>query len=631
VGAVLSECPAVRSAAATRDRALGRQRTARVADAVMDTLAAAGVRHVFMVAGGGAMHLNDAAGAHPALDVVCTQHEQAAAIAAETYAKVSGRLALCLVTTGPGGTNAVTGVAGGWLDSTPMVIVSGQVKTADLARGWGVRQRGVQELDIVSIVRPITKDAVMVDDPSTIRYHVERAVHLATSGRPGPVWLDIPLDVQAAEVDPSALVGFAPPSAPSADALDALAATARDTAAMLHSAQRPLALLGAGVRLAGAEDAALRLVERLGLPVLTTWPAHGIVGDDHPLFVGRPGPLAARGANFALQCADLLVCIGARLDMVTTGYDPADFGRRARKVVVDIDPAELAKLEGAADRRVHADARDFIAALAGALAGAPADAHSDVAPLAISAWRARCQEWRARYPVVLPEHRRPGERVSTYGFADALSDAIADDDVLALGSSGLGIEILLLALRLHTGQRATVTTALGAMGFGPPAAVGACLASGGRRTVCVDGDGGLQLNAQELETLRRLDLPVKLFVLSNGGYASIRASQQRWFGRLSGADASSGLTLPPLDALARAYGIPCMHLDGRQPLGPQITAVLEAPGPVLCEVPTPFDEPREPSQISERTPTGGMRSRPIEDLAPLLPRDEVAANLAVGP
>ncbi|HVM67011.1 MAG TPA: thiamine pyrophosphate-binding protein, partial [Acidimicrobiales bacterium] len=573
-------------------------------------------------------------------EVVCTQHEQAAAIAAETYTKLSGRLALCLVTTGPGGTNAVTGVAGGWLDSTPMVVVSGQVKTADLARGWGVRQRGVQELDIVSIVRPITKDAVMVDDPSTIRYHVERAVHLATSGRPGPVWLDIPLDVQAAEVDPSALVGFTAPAEPSSDEL---VATAREVADMLRSARRPLALLGAGVRLAGAEDVALRLVERLGLPVLTTWPAHGIVGDDHPLFVGRPGPLAARGANFALQCADVLVCIGARLDMVTTGYDPADFGRRARKVVVDIDPAELAKLHGAADIRLLADAKDFLAALDaaldrpldgaldGPLDGRRADAARGAAPLAISEWRGRCAEWRARYPVVRPEHRRPGDRVSTYGFADALSDAILDDDVLALGSSGLGIEILLLALRLHTGQRATLTTALGAMGFGPPAAVGACLASGGRRTICVDGDGGLQLNAQELETIRRLDLPVKLFVLSNGGYASIRASQQRWFGRLSGADASSGLTLPPLDALARAYGVPYTRLDGWLPLAAQITAVLESPGPVVCEVPTPFDEPREPSQISERSPTGGMRSRPIEDLAPLLPRDEVAANLAVGP
>jgi acetolactate synthase-1/2/3 large subunit len=594
--------------------------TARVADLVMDTLAAAGVRHAFMVAGGGAMHLNDAAGAHPLLEVVCTQHEQAAAIAAETYAKVSGRLALCLVTTGPGGTNAITGVAGAWLDSTPMVVVSGQVKTADLARGWNVRQRGVQEVDIVSIVGPITKDAVMVDDPRSVRYHVERAVHLATSGRPGPVWVDIPLDVQAAEVELDDLPTFGPGPRPARTRTE-LEEYSAEAARLLQAAARPLVLLGAGVRLAGAEDRARRLVERLGVPVLTTWPAHGIVGDDHPLFAGRPGPLAARGANFALQAADVLVCVGARLDMVTTGYDPAGFGRRARKLVVDIDPAELAKLEGAADVLVHADAGAFVDALARHVGDAP--------PLPVDAWRTRCRAWRTAYPVVSAMHRRPGERVSTYGFADALSDVIRDDDVLALGSSGLGIEVFLLALRLHTGQRATVTTALGAMGYGPPAALGACLASGRRRTICVDGDGGLQLNAQELETIRRLGLPVKLFVLSNGGYASIRASQQRWFGRLSGADATSGLTLPPLRALADAYGLPYAVIDGWQPLAPQLEAVLGSAGPVLCEVPTPLDEPREPTQVSERTPSGGMRSRPIEDLAPLLPRDELAANLAV--
>lgn len=609
------------TATGTRERrAPAPPSTARAADVVMGTLAAAGVRHVFMVAGGGAMHLNDAAGAHPGLEVVCTQHEQAAAIAAETYTKLSGRLALCLVTTGPGGTNAVTGVAGGWLDSTPMVVVSGQVKTADLARGWNVRQRGVQELDIVSIVRPITKDAVMVDDPSMVRYHIERAVHLATSGRPGPVWVDIPLDVQAAEVDLADAPRFTAEGNLTADRDGLDRAVARVTE-LLRGAERPLVLLGAGTRLAGAEAQARKLVERLGVPVLTTWPAHGIVGDDHPLFAGRPGPLAARGANFALQSADVLVCIGARLDMVTTGYDPADFGRRAHKVVVDIDPDELRKLEGAAELLVHADAGAFVDALAARMGEGP--------PLAVDTWRARCRAWRAAYPVVTPEHRIPGERVSTYAFADALSDVIRDDDVLALGSSGLGIEIFLLALRLHTGQRATVTTALGAMGYGPPAALGACLASGKRRTVCVDGDGGLQLNAQELETIRRLGLPIKLFVLSNGGYASIRASQQRWFGRLSGADATSGLTLPPVQSLARAYGLPYARIDGCQPLAPQIEAVLRTPGPVLCEVPTPLDEPREPTQVSERTPSGGMRSRAIEDLAPLLPRDELAANLAV--
>ncbi len=575
-----------------------------------------------MVAGGGAMHLDDAAGAQPGLEVVCTLHEQAAAIAAETYTKVCGELALCLVTTGPGGTNAVTGVAGAWLDSTPMLVVSGQVKRADLVGRTGVRQRGVQEVDIVSIVRPITKYAALVDDPATIRRHLEEALWHAKSGRPGPVWLDVPLDVQAAKVDPDTLPGFDPAGHPSATGCGSdedLRRAAADVSAMLTTAKRPLLLFGAGVRLAGAEESARALVEDLGIPALSTWPAHGILGDDHPLFVGRPGPLAARGANFALQNADLLVCVGARLDMVTTGYDPVDFGRGARKVVVDIDPNEIAKLEGAAETRICTDARAFLRAL-----GADAGTRS-AGPW--PEWSQRCRDWKHRYPVVQAHHRRPGDRVSTYHLAEVLSELMDADDVIASCSSGLAIEIFLLALHLRTGQRAVCTTALGAMGYGPPAAVGACLAKGGKRTIAVDGDGGLQLNAQELETIRRLDLPIKLLVLANDGYASIRSSQQRWFGRITGADDTSGLSLPPLEGIARAYGLPFVKLDGWRPLRPQLLDILEHPGPIVCEVPSPPSEDREPIQTSEMTESGQFRSRAIEDLAPLLDRDELRANL----
>jgi acetolactate synthase-1/2/3 large subunit len=607
-----------RAASVTTERPAGPM---RVADWLMDALAQQGVRHVFMVSGGGAMHLDDAAGAHPDLAVVCTLHEQAAAIAAETYTKASGRLALCLVTTGPGGTNAVTGVAGAWLDSTPMIVVSGQVKRDDLVGTTGVRQRGVQEVDIVSVVAPITKEAVLVTDPTRIRYHLERALHIATTGRPGPVWLDIPLDVQAAPVDIEAMEGFDPAELGSAPQLTGapVGAVADEILEALAAAERPLVLVGAGVRLSGAERRVRALVESLGVPVLSTWPAQGVIGDDHPLFVGRPGPLAPRGANFALQNADFLLCLGARLDLVTTGYDPASFGRNARKFVVDIDPAELAKLDGAVEGAICADVGEVVGAL---LARPRRDANRD-----LTAWRAQCRSWRDAYPIVTEECRTAGGFVSTYHLADVVSDLLAEDDVLAPCSSGLGLEIFLLALRLHTGQRATYTTALGAMGYGPPAAVGACLGSGGKRTICVDGDGGLQLNAQELETIRRLHLPIKLLVLANDGYASIRASQQRWFGRLSGADATSGVTLPPLDALARAYGLPHVKIDGHAPLEPQLRAVFDMAGPVLCEVPTPPEEPRQPSQISEATADGGMRSRPLEDLAPLLSRDELAANM----
>lgn len=591
----------------------------------MECLVQAGVRHVFLVTGGGAMHLNDAAGHHTMLTTVCTLHEQAAAIAAETYTKASGRLALCLVTSGPGSTNAITGVAGAWLDSTPMIIISGQVKRADLVGRTGVRQRGVQEVDIVSMVAPITKAAILLEDPSLIRFEMERAIHLAQSGRPGPVWIDIPLDIQAAPIDPSVLTRFENPGPSSAPVRlgSALDDAANDVINALKGARRPLLLLGAGVRLSGAESRVRALVEALDIPVLCTWPAQGLIGDDHPLHVGRPGPLAPRGANFALQNADFLLCLGARLDLVTTGYDPTDFGRQARKFVVDIDPAELAKLEGAVERRICADVADVTEALFG---------HADLRPHPdVANWKGQCRLWKERYPVVLDEHRELGGSVSTYHLADVVSNLLSPDDVLATGSSGLGLEIFLLALRLHTGQRALFTTALGAMGYGPPAAIGACLASGHKRTICVDGDGGLQLNVQELETIRRLRLPIKLFVLANDGYASIRASQSRWFGRTVGADHTSGVTLPSLRYLAATYRIPYVLIDGCQPLVPQVSAVIETAGPVICEVPSPPYEAREPVQISEATEDGGMRSRAIEDLAPLLSREELAENLLPPP
>ena len=600
-------------------------RSTRVVDWIMDALVERGIDHAFMVAGGGAMYLNDAAGMHPGIETVCMLHEQAAAIASEAFTKVSGRLALCQVTSGPGGTNAITGVAGAWLDSTPMIVISGQVKRSDLVGDTGVRQRGVQELSMSALVQSVTKYAALIDDPQSVRYQLERALHCATSGRPGPVWLEVPLDVQGAVIEPELLEGFDPRQMPPGETLEkpALAAAATTVAEMLRTSERPLLLVGAGVRLSGCENALIELVERLRIPVLTTWPAMGIIGDEHPLYVGRPGPLAARGPNFALQNSDLLLCIGARLDLVTTGYDPKDFGRRARKVVVDIDPFELAKLEGSIEMPVCADAGRFISELSQTV-GMPATKP-------IESWRQRCENWKKAYPLVTPEHAELGEFVSTYHLADVVSDLIADDDVLAPCSSGLAVEIFLLALRLRTGHRATFTTALGAMGYGVPSAIGACLGSGRRRTICIDGDGGLQINVQELETIRRLNLPIKLLVLSNNGYASIRASQKRWFGRLVGADPSSGVSVPPLQELALAYGLPYVRINGQQELEPQLRQVLDGDGPVLCEIPSPPDEPRQPVQVSEALPDGGMRSRAIEDLAPLLDREQLAENLRVDP
>ncbi|MFI5245543.1 MAG: thiamine pyrophosphate-binding protein, partial [Gemmatimonadales bacterium] len=337
--------------------------TVKLSDWVFGFVAGLGVEHVFEVTGGGAMHLNDSLGACPGLEYVCTLHEQAAAMAAESYAKVTGKLGVCLVTTGPGGTNALTGVAGAWLDSTPMLVLSGQVKRADLKGATGVRQMGVQEVDIVAMAAPITKYAVTVTEPADIRYHMEKAVHLARAGRPGPVWIDIPLDVQGAMLDQDSLRGYdATDAAPAGLASPAeIAAAVKTTIALLNAAERPVVLIGNGVRLAGARTEMRALVERLGLPVLTTWPAHDMVPDDHPLMIGRPGPVAPRGANFALQNSDWVLALGARLDLVVTGYAPQHFARAAQKIMVDVDPAELGKMQGTVQLPVCADARDFIA------------------------------------------------------------------------------------------------------------------------------------------------------------------------------------------------------------------------------------------------------------------------------
>ena len=599
--------------------------TVKLSDWVFRFVAGLGVKHVFELTGGGAMHLNDSLGACKQLEYICTLHEQAAAMGAESYAKVVNDIAVCLVTTGPGGTNALTGVAGAWLDSTPMLVISGQVKRADLKGTTGVRQMGVQEVDIVSMAAPITKYAVTVTEPADIRYHMEKGAHLARTGRPGPVWIDIPLDVQGAMIDETALRAFDPREA----ALTGLASAAGISAAvtrtidLLNAAERPVVLIGNGVRLGRARAEMRALIERLGLPVLTTWPAHDMVPDDHPLMTGRPGPVAPRGANFALQNSDWLLSLGARLDLVVTGYSPGNFARAAQKIMVDVDAAELRKMGDTVHVPVCAHVGDFIAEMTRQLGAVKARDRAS--------WKRRCVEWKTKFPVVAPEYRNLPSGVSTYVLAEAISAASAPHDVIVSGSSGAGIEIFCLAATLVEGQRLFLTTALGAMGNGLPALVGACLAHGRRRTIGVDGDGGLQLNIQELQTISRLQLPVKLFVLNNDGYASIRTSQARYFSRLAGADATSGVTLPGLRGVVEAYGLPHAVIDTDRDLVPRVRALLDAPGPLVIEVITPREEPRAPSLSSMRKPDGSMVSKPLEDLWPFLPREEFLANMIIPP
>jgi acetolactate synthase-1/2/3 large subunit len=599
--------------------------TIKLSDWVFQYVASLGVKQVFEVTGGGAMHLNDSLG-QSGIEYICMMHEQGAAMAAESYAKVRNDLGVCLVTTGPGGTNAMTGVAGAWLDSTPMLVISGQVKRADLKGVTGVRQMGVQEVDVVAMAAPITKYAVTVLDPNEIRYHLEKGVHLARTGRPGPVWIDIPLDVQGSMIDEAELRKFTPTEiAPPKGTFtpEKLQLAVARTIRMLNASKRPVLLIGNGVRLGNARAEMRALVDVLQLPVLTTWPAHDMMPDDHPLMIGRPGPVAPRGANFALQNSDFVLSLGARLDLVVTGYSPENFARAAKKVMVDVDPTELKKMKGTVQLPVCADVKAFIAELTAQL--------SAIREKKRTKWYARCAAWKSKYPVVLPEYRNLTTGVSTYVLAEAISAVSKNEDVIVSGSSGAGIEIFVLAATLKEGQRLFLTTALGAMGNGLPGVIGACIAHARRRTITVDGDGGLQLNIQELEVIRRLHLPIKLFVLNNDGYASIRTSQSRYFGRLAGADASSGVTLPALMGIAQAYGIPYATITTDNDLQRQVRELIDAPGPCLIEVKTPREEPRAPSLSSMRKPDGSMVSKPLEDLWPFLPREEFLENMIIPP
>jgi len=592
----------------------------RVADYIMARIAAEGVRHVFVLPGGGAMHLVDALGQNPDLDFVANHHEQACAIAAEAYARVNGNLGVALVTTGPGATNAITAVAGAWIESVPLLVVSGQVKRADRLGDSGVRQMGVQEVDIVALVRPITKYAVTVDDPLQVRYQMEKALALARTGRQGPVWLDVPLDVQASLIHPDALPPYIPdmqPASPQAEG----GQIAR-LFELLDHAERPLILAGHGIRLAGAADNFKRLYEALAVPVATTWNAMDLIPHGHPLSVGKPGAVALRAPNFAVQNCDLLIAIGCRLDKVLTAYNPSGFARAAKKVVVDVDAHELAKPGLAIDLPIEADAGATIAALL-----AQAAAHSRNR----ADWLGRCQDWKRRYPALDGTPLPAAGAISHYHFTDALSDEVGEHRLIVTGSSGLGVEAFYMAFRNKPGQRVFLTSGLGAMGYGLPAAIGACLANGRQAMVAIESDGSLQLNIQELATLRGLKLPIVLFLMNNRGYASIRNTQRNYFqGRLVATGPEAGLELPDLQALARAYGIPAMRIDDAADLRAGVRRALAETGPFICEVMLMPDESLWPKVAAIPQPDGSLISLPLEDMSPLLPIERLRAEMPLG-
>lgn len=596
----------------------------KLSDYVIKFVADRGVKHIFMLSGGGCMHLVDSVGSCPAIRYICNLHEQAAAIAAEAYGQYTNNLGVALVTTGPGGTNALTGVAGAWLDSTPCLFLSGQVKRADMKGDRAVRQMGFQEIEIARMVEPITKYVAVVTDPLTIRFHLEKAVHLAKTGRPGPVWIDIPLDVQAAMIDEAALEGYTPSACGNGAETIRLKETVGKALELLTRAERPVILVGGGVRLAGAVDDFLVLAEKLQVPVLTTWKSLDFLPESHPLYAGRPGAIGQRGANFTQQNSDCLLILGARLDLGQTAYSHENFARAARKIMVDIDPGEIAKMKTRIDVPVVADAGEFIREMVSQVGPGGNPRHAD--------WLRQAKAWQAQYPLVTPEQWAEKDGVSTYVLIDVLSSLMKGGDLLIPGSSGTCSEVTMQAFRVGGGVRVFNTEGLGSMGFGIPAALGGCVASGGRRTVCIDGDGGWFMNIQDLETVSRLNLPIKFFVLNNAGYASIRNMQKGHFaGRLVACDASCGVTLPDIQKVAQSYGVASCRIENHAMIREQVAEILAQPGPAVCEVMVAASQQTVPRVISMQKPNGMMVSMPMENMFPFLPREEFLRNMLVEP
>ncbi len=593
----------------------------KLSDYVMRFIHDAGIKRIFMLTGGGCMHLVDSVGRQAGLEYVCCLHEQAASFAAQAHAEYTSSPSGVLVTTGPGGTNTITGLAAAWLDSSPCIFLSGQVKRADLLTSRGVRSMGPQEVDIISVVKPLTKYAKTIVEPRDVRYELEKAFHLATTGRRGPVWLDFPLDVQAQMIDETDLRGFVPEQ--SALDTDGLREKVAESIALLRNAQRPVLFIGNGARLAHLDGLIEQLVNLLKIPALLTWKSMDMLPEDQPYFAGRPGSIAARGANFTQQNADWILVIGARLDMPQVAFSHKNFARAAKKTIVDADPRELSKFEMRIDVPVTSDAKDFVTELLAQL--------EDVQLPDVSAWVAKAMEWKEKYPVILPEYwKEDNGYVNTYVLIDALSDVCAADDVLAPGSSGACSDIFLQCFRLKRGQRVVNSPSLGAMGTGLPGTIGSCLASGRRRTICVVGDGGFQLNIQDLETVRRLNLPIKFFVLCNGTYASIIASQKNHFeGRLVGSDPSSHLTLPDVRKVAEAYGIATHEIRDHSNIKDEVQKVLDQDGPVVCAVNISSDQVTAPRATAEVRANGTIVSLPMEDMAPRLPREAFLSEMII--
>lgn len=594
----------------------------RVADYISQTLTAHNIHHMFMVTGGGSMHLNDAFGRNDQLEVICCHHEQACSMAAEGYFRVTNRIAAVNVTTGPGATNAITGVYGAYVDSVGMIVISGQSKWETLVRSTDLplRQLGDQEVDIVQMVEGITKYAVIIEEASTIRYHLERALHLASSGRPGPVWLDVPINIQGSSIDPDSLPGYNPSEDETIFETVDLDSEIGSLLEDLRNAERPVIYAGTGIRLAGQYERFLSLASRLGIPIATAWNSNDLLPDDHPAYAGRPGSIGNRAGNFAVQNSDLLLILGSRLNIRQISYNWENFARDARKIMVDVDAAELKKPTLKIDQPIHADLRDFLPAFDMATAQWVSQHES---------WLAWCRERVVRYPVVLPEYWALEEKVNPYCFMDRLFASLVEDELVVCGD-GTACVTAFQAATIRNGQRLFHNSGCASMGYDLPAAVGVATAFPGQRVICLAGDGSIMMNLQELQTIIGRNLPVKLFIMNNTGYHSIRQTQANFFpDNIIGCGTDSGLSFPDFGKLSIAFGFPFQRCQSHSELDASIAATLSVDGPAVCEIMLDLDQAFSPKLSSRKLDDGRMITAPLEDMAPFLSREELQENMLV--
>lgn len=608
----------------------------RLADYVADFLVSKGITDCFMVTGGGAMHLNDALGHKDGLHCTYSHHEQASAISAESYARVNNKIAALCVTTGPGGTNAITGVVGGWLDSVPMLIISGQVRYDTCARymeqftdGLPLRAVGDQEFDITKSIDCMCKYSTMIEDPMQIRYALEKAYYLAMTGRKGPCWIDIPVNYQGCYIETDDLKGFCPETASEQSDTTIDDSVIDEIVTRIHNARRPVLYAGNGIRLSGGYEEYRNAVEKLGIPVVTCWDSIDAIESAHPLYVGRGGIMGDRPGNFAVQNADLVLAVGNRLSIRQVGYNWKTWAREAFVIMVDIDPAELKKTTLHVELPVCADAKDFFCKLNKRLsqtAAAPLFEGKD--------WIQICQNWKRNYPVTLDRHwQEDGKYANVYAFINYLSSRLPEGNMTVV-SNGSACVVGSHNYEIKKGGRFLINSAIASMGYGLPAAIGACIAIGKKDTICIEGDGSIMMNLQELQTILTNELPIKIFLINNQGYHSIRQTQTNLFGEHTkvGIGPESGdLSFPSYEKLASAFGYRYVSAHSNAEMKDAVNTALSAEGAIFCEI---FVSPQqffEPKSATKKLADGSLFSPPLEDLAPFLPREELLQNLYITP